>query len=87
MLEKPIPIEKKSQFRPFFVLRECRLIDDSSAWDRCLIWPFGRGAAMSSGAYGVHELELDDEGNEVEIGKHETWTRRVANIDRESWRG
>ncbi|MDM8287888.1 hypothetical protein QUW41_01010 [Slackia piriformis] len=42
---------------------------------------------MSSGAYGVHELELDDEGNEVEIGKHETWTRRVANIDRESWRG
>lgn len=42
---------------------------------------------MASGAYGVYELELDDEGNEVEIGKHETWTRRVANIDGESWRG
>ena len=42
---------------------------------------------MSSGAYGVHELELDDEGNEAKIGKHGTWTRRVANLDGENWRG
>lgn len=42
---------------------------------------------MTSGTHGVHEPELDDEGNEVEIGKHETWMRRVANIDWENWRG
>ena len=42
---------------------------------------------MTSGAHGVHEPELDDEGNEVKIGKHETRTRRVANLDGESWCG
>ena len=42
---------------------------------------------MTSGAHGAHEPELDDEGNEVKIGKHETWTRRAANLDGENWRG
>lgn len=69
------------------MFREYRLIGDSAAWDRRLIWPFVRGFAMTSGARGAYEPELDDEGNEAKIGKHGTWTRRVANLDGENWRG
>lgn len=42
---------------------------------------------MTSGARGAYEPELDDEDNEAKIGKHGTWTRRVANLDGENWRG